>query len=226
MRPTDDVGDNQACSPGSGAGQERPCSCGSGCCSPGAQPGERASGGRYLRSIIFIAVIGAAIAVAAWSLVRANRGGAPASTQMPLGEMLGRGSVDALKLGSVPSIAEIAPGKDFAFVLLAGVDPQQTVTATQVLQQVTRTLGQRGVQAATVTVKQNDAGFQRMATAFGVDKLPAVVLIGKGGGPSVVAGEITEDGLLRDYVRVTCASGCGPGACSAEAAKSGCCPGQ
>ena len=226
MKPTDDVGGKQACSPGSGADQERPCSCGSGCCSPGAQPGERASGRPYVRSIIFIAVIGGAIAVAAWSLVRANRGGAPVMTQMPLEEMLGRGSASALERGSVPTIAEIAPGKDFAFVLLAGVDPQQTVTATQVLQQVSRTLGQRGVQAATVTIMQNDAGFQRMARAFAVDKLPAVVLVWKGGGPSVVAGEITEDGLLRDYVRVTCATGCGPGACSAEAAKSGCCPGQ
>jgi hypothetical protein len=126
----------------------------------------------------------------------------------------------------VPTLAELAPGKDFVFVLLAGDDPQQAVTAAHVLEQVSRTLAQRGVQAATVTVKQNDAGFQRMARAFAVDKLPAVVLVGKGGGPNVVAGEITEDGLLRDYVRVTCASGCGPGACSAEAAKSGCCSGQ
>jgi hypothetical protein len=125
----------------------------------------------------------------------------------------------------VPTLAEIAPGKDFAFVLLAGVDPQQTVTAGQVLDRVSRTLGQRGVQAATVTITQNDAGFQRMVRAFAVDRFPAVVLVGKGG-PTVVAGEITEDGLLRDYVRVTCASGCGPGACSAEAAKSGCCSGQ
>jgi hypothetical protein len=225
MRPTSDPDDKKACSPGSGAGQDKPCSCGSDCCSPGTQPGERASGWPRLRSLIFIAVIAAAIAVAAWSLVKANRGGAPALTQMPLEEMVGREGANAASLGSVPTLAEIAPGKDFAFVLLAGADPQQTVTAGQVLEQVSRTLGQRGVQAAAVTVRQSDAGFQGMVSAFAVDKFPAVVLLGKSG-PNVVAGEITEDGILRDYVRVTCASGCGPGACSAEAAKSGCCPGQ
>jgi hypothetical protein len=225
MTPTDDPDKAGGHSPGSGAAQEGPCTCGPGCCSPGAQPGNKSTGRSHLKSIIFLAVIGAAVAVAAWSLVKANRGGTVARTQAPHQEALYRGGVTAANLGSVPTLAELAPGKDFGFVLLAGDDPQQAATAAHVLEQVSKTLAQRGVQAATVTVKQNDAGFQRMARAFAVDKLPAVVLLGKGG-PSIVAGDITEDGILRDYVRATCASACGPGACSAEAAKSGCCSGQ
>ena len=50
--------------------RETPCSCGPDCCGPGAQPGKRSRGILSLKSVVFVAVIAAAIAVAAWSLIK------------------------------------------------------------------------------------------------------------------------------------------------------------
>jgi hypothetical protein len=170
-------------------------------------------------------VIAAAIAVAVWSLFVAKRAPAPAGSEVGRpGEAAG-GTTAAALIRSVPTLAEMAPGKDFAFVLFPGADSQETAAVANVVQRVSATLASRGVQAAAITVGTSDAGFLKMAKAFGVEKFPAVVLLGKSC-PSVVAAQITEDGLLKDYVRATCASGCAPGACSAEAAASGCCPGK
>jgi len=206
--------------PGSGElGSCGPSCCSSDCCGPQAGSGGRPGGwcGVFrLRSIIFIVVIAAAIAVAAWSLVKANRKAAdvPAETDR------------AVAVATSPGLADLAPGKDFAFVLLEGADARETAAATRVIQQVLGTLSGKGVQAAALTLRPNDPRFKKLVSALAVDGFPAVVLLGKTGTPSVVKGEITEDALLRDYVRVTCAVGCAPGACGIGAGASGCCPGQ
>ena len=124
------------------------------------------------------------------------------------------------------SLYDIAPDKDCAFVLLAGADEQETTAAARAVKQISETLAQRGIQAAAMTIKPGNPDFERMVAAFDVAEFPAVVLLGKGSGPSVVTGEITEDELLRAYVRTTCAPGCASSECGADAGKSGCCSGQ
>ena len=206
--------------PGSGElGSCGPSCCSSECCGPQAGSSGHPGGWRGVlrfRSIIFIVVIAAAIAAAAWSLVKANRKAAdvPAETDR------------AVAVATSPGLADLAPGKDFAFVLLEGADARETTAATQVIQQVSGTLSGKGVQAGALTLKPNDPRFKKLVSALAVDGFPAVVLLGKTCAPSVVKGEITEDALLRDYVRVTCAVGCAPGACGTTAGASGCCPGQ
>ena len=206
--------------PGScGPSSSGPSCCGSECCGPQAGSGGRPGGWRGVfrfRSIIFIVVTAAAIAVAAWSLIKANRNAADVPNHTDL----------AQPVVTSPGLADLAPDKDFAFVLLAGADAQETGAATQVIQQVSGTLGGKGVQAAALTLKPNDPRFKKLVSTLAVDGFPAVVLLGRTGAPSVVKGEITEDALLRDYVRVTCAVVCAPGACGVGAATSGCCPGK
>ena len=206
--------------PGSGElGSCGPSCCSSDCCGPQAGTGGHPGGWRgvfRLRSIIFIVVIGAAIAVAAWSLIKANRKAAEVPIQTDR----------AVAVATSPGLADLAPEKDFAFVLLEGVDGRETAAATLVIQQVSGTLSGKGVQAGALTLKPNDPRFKKLVSALAVDGFPAVVLLGKTCAPSVVKGEITEDALLRDYVRVTCAVGCAPGACGVGAATSGCCPGK
>jgi hypothetical protein len=167
------------------------------------------------KSVVFILVIAAAIAVAAWSLVKANRKAEDVKAQ-----------VGRAKTVTQPTLAYIAPDKDFAFVLLAGADSQETITATRTMEQACATLGKSGVRAVALAFRQNDADFKRLVSTLGVAKLPAVILFGKDRGPTAMTGEITEDALLRSYVVAACASGCEPGACGAGAATSGCCPGQ
>jgi hypothetical protein len=171
-------------------------------------------------------VVAAAIAVAVWSLVKANKDAADAKSQVSQEDVATRQVAGAADAGAVPTLADLAPGKDFAFVLLGGSDSGETTTATLTVQQALATLDKRGIKAAAVAVTQHDADYKKLVNAFSVDKLPAVVLLGSGGAPIVVAGEITEDILLRNYVQATCGSSCAPGACGIDASALGCCPGQ
>ncbi|MFH1220274.1 MAG: hypothetical protein V1694_07445 [Candidatus Eisenbacteria bacterium] len=216
-RPAPRTGPEGACS--CGPSSSGPSSCGPDCCGPQADSGGSPCGWRGVfrfRSIIFIVVIAAAIAVAAWSLIRANRKAAEVPIETDR----------AVAVATSPGLADLAPEKDFAFVLLAGADAQETGAATRVIQQVSGTLSGKGVQAGALILKPNDPRFKKLVSALAVDGFPAVVLLGKTCAPSVVKGEITEDALLRDYVRVTCAVGCAPGACGTTAGASGCCPGK
>jgi hypothetical protein len=181
---------------------------------------------RRLRSIIFIAVIGAAIAIGAWSLIKANKSEADIQVEGQDGEVFDLEGLYRADLDASYGLDDLAPDKDFAFVLLAGADPQEMTTAAEAIKQTSGTLAGRGVGAAAVTIRIDDPRYERMAAVFEVDAFPAVVLLGGSCGPSVITGDITEDGLLRGYVQAACAPGCGPTGCGPDAAKSGCCPGQ
>jgi hypothetical protein len=179
-----------------------------------------------LRSLIFVAVIAAAIAVAAWSLIRANRSEADIQVEGQYEEVLDLEGASIADVDASYDLDGVAPDKDFAFVLLAGADPREVATATRAMEQASETLAQSGVQAAAITIEASDPDYEQVADAFGVDAFPAVILLGKGCDPGVVTGDITEDGLLRGYVQAACAPGCGPGGCGVDAAESACCPGQ
>ena len=226
MESKDDRNAESGLKSSSNDGTETPCSCGSACCGSG---GPRDSGKRGMfsvKTVIFIAVVCAAIAVAAWSLIKAGRGSAAVTAQGLQAGALSREEANATTSGPLLGLAEVAPGKDFAFVLLSGGDPNQTAITAQIIEQASQLLREKGVQVAGLTVTRDDPLFQKLAGATAADKLPAVILIGRNCGPSVMTGEITVDTLLRGYVRVACSSGCGPGACGADAAKSGCCVGK
>ncbi|MFH1312683.1 MAG: hypothetical protein ABIJ00_05600 [Candidatus Eisenbacteria bacterium] len=198
----------------------------SSCCGPGTEPGGTSRGAFRLRSIIFIVVIAAAIAVAAWSLVKANRSEADIRADGQSEETSILEDARRLDLGAPYGLADLAPDKDFAFVLLAGADAQEMTTAAQAIKQTTGTLAGRGIEAAALTIETDDPRYEDMADVFEVAAFPAVVLLGGGCGARVVSGDITEDELLKGYVQAACATGCGPSGCGPNAAKSGCCPGQ
>jgi len=218
--------DSSCCPPNSGTGADT-----SSCCGPGAEPGGASRGASRLRLIIFIVVVAAAISAAAWSLIKANRSEADIQVEGLSEEVSILEDARRVDLGAPYGLADLAPDKDFAFVLLAGADPQEMTTAAQAIKQTSGTLAGRGVEAAAVTIEIDDSRYERMADVFDVDAFPAVVLLGGGCGPRVVMGDITEDALLRGYVQAACApgcgpTGCGPTGCGPDAAKSGCCPGQ
>jgi hypothetical protein len=178
------------------------------------------------RSLIFIAVIAAAIAVATWSLIKANRGEADIQAGQQYEKVLDLEGASVADIEASYNLDSMAPGMDFAFVLLAGADPREVEAATRAVGQASETLAQNGVQAAAITIEPSDTDYERVTDAFDVSEFPAVVLLGKGCGPSVVTGNITEDGLLKGYVRAACATGCGPSGCGVGAAEPGCCPGH
>jgi hypothetical protein len=96
MESKDDRGAGSGLNTGSNEGGERSCSCDAACCGGGGRGGSGRRGIRSVRTLIFIAVVGAAIGVAAWSLLRADEGGNCASGS---GCKPGACSADAAKSG-------------------------------------------------------------------------------------------------------------------------------
>ena len=217
----DCCGGSPCCPESPGTGREPVASGGPCCC--GSQGGRGAFG---LRSIVFIVVVAAAIAVAVWALVKANRNAADAEARGGVDQLATARVAVAAESKGVPTLADLAPGKDFAFVILGGSNSDEMAAATRVVHQALATLDKRGIKAAAVAVTQRDAEHKALAGAFGVDRLPAVVSLGSGGARTVAAGEITEEILLRDYVQATCGTSCAPGACGTDASAQGCCPGK
>jgi hypothetical protein len=220
-RHGDRFADPACCPPGSDPAGGSPC-----CCGPGAGQGGGSRGLKGLTSVVFIVVIGAAIAIAAWSLIKANRTEANVRYKEQSGEAIALEHISGVDLVSSFNLDNIAPGEDFGFMLLAGADPEETITAAEAIGQAVGTLTERGIKAAAVTIGPDDPGFGRIVDQLDVDVLPAVVLLGQGGVPNVVSGDITEDQLLKGYVQAECAPGCGHGGCGKCAAESGRCPGQ
>jgi hypothetical protein len=190
------------------------------------KPGGGSRGLQGARTIIFIVVIAAAVAVAAWSLIKTNRTEADVRLEKQYEEKFALERLSGADFVSSYSLDNVAPDEDFAFVLLAGADPQETMTATLAIEQSSGTLAERGIKAAAITIGRDDPDFERVVDALQVETLPAVVLVGRGCGPSLVAGDITENELLKGYVMATCVPGCGPDGCAEGRAASGCCPGQ
>lgn len=174
------------------------------CCGPGSDAGGGSRGSSRLRIVAFAIIIIAAVAVAAWSLLRDR----PAD--------IAGGAVT-----SAYGLAEIAPGMDFAFVLLSGGDAVGSKDAAVAVEGAAEALVGQGVQMGFCTVEAGSPAHSQLVDSLGIDVFPAVVLMGASCGQSVVTGEITEDELLRTYLLATCGASCGPAGCGAS---SSCCP--
>lgn len=205
--------DSPCCPQGQqGGGEEQGC----GCSASGASGG---SGTAKLRHIIFTVIIVAAVAVAAWALLKGNKD----DEVMQLEEALGTGEMltrpdeasepDELVSLAAYTLDSVAPDKDFAFVLLAGGEGRAMSEELQAIGQASETLAGRGIEIAAITLPTDDPDHIKMADALDIDSFPVVVLLGKGCPPSVVTGDITENALLRAYVLSACEPGCGPASC-------------
>ena len=100
-------------------------------------------------------------------------------------------------------------------MLLAGGDAGESREAAAIVETAAGTLKGRGVEMGYCTIGRDDPAHAMLVDSLGIDRFPAVVLIGNTCGQSVVTGEITEDELLKAYLLATCGSSCGPGGCGA-----------
>lgn len=212
--------DSSYCSPDLGTSAKT-----AGCCASSTESGKSSSRGSRLRLTAFVVVMAFAIAVAAWTLIRANNTDEDLRAQTRSADGFHHADPGPSMASAEYTVDGLAPGKDLAFLLLAGAEPEEAADAAQAIEQASVTLAARGVKAAAITVSPDDPDYKRAADALGVAKFPAVVLLGRDCDPCVVTGDITGDGLLRTFVQ-TCAQGCGPGGCGTGAAKSGCCAGN
>lgn len=186
-----------------------PCGDESCCCNSGKTPRSK--------TVVFATVMLLAVGVAAYSMVKKN---GEAATGTPSAATSkgddGAGSLTEIRLESIEAAEKLATERDVTFLVLPGQDASSTNAACDQVSAAFGKLLVQGQKTAAFTLPQSAGAYRAMMKRFNVDSAPCVVVLGNGGQPSAVAGEITETKLLRAAVMSGLRSNCGPG--------SSCCP--
>ncbi len=158
-----------------------------------------------MRTILFVVVIGAAIAVAAQGYFKKNKAvnntdAVLSAAEMPCG-------VDGTNLDFINSnFQDIA----FAYVILPGNDDSYVNSVSKSVDYAVRVINESGVNAASFIVDDDSPDCEQLKMYFNISATPAVVAITDQLGCNVVAGMVDQNSLLRSYVFASKpASGCG-----------------
>jgi len=169
------------------------------------------------KSIIFATVMLLAVAVAAYSMVKKNvAASSTPSAPASRGDNNG-GHLSEIRLESVEAAEKLATGHDVTFLLLPGQDASSTQAAREHVSTACGKLIVQGQKSAAFTLPGNAGAYKAIMERFRVAATPCVVVLGNGGRPSAIAGEITEAKLLSAAVMAGLRSNCCPGG--------SCCPG-
>lgn len=212
---------------------------GSDCCS------EIGGGGKAWKSwktAVFVLVLLAAGAVAAHSFLtngnaprctpgttwNVDSGGvvSPCGQTDPAAEVSGAGGepskgssvVCGVSLASMGELDKMAVGKKAVFILLAGDNEEPAASASAQVEAMVSKLSAKGESVGAFTLKKDAPGYDQLLKQFSVQKLPCVVVAGRGSGASAVSGEITEAKLASAFVKASVPASCGP------RSGPGCCP--
>ncbi|MHB1033442.1 MAG: hypothetical protein ACYC35_03525 [Pirellulales bacterium] len=198
-----------------------PCDDENCCCNSGKTPRSK--------TIIFATVMLLAVGVATYSMVKKNSAAAlgvpSASASKGDSEV---GSLTEIRLDSVEAAEKLATERDVTFLVLPGQDATSTNAACDQVSAAFGKLLVQGQKAAAFTIPESAGAYKGLMERFRIAACPCVVVLGNGGRPSAVAGEITETKLLRAAVMAGLRSNCCPGGscCPATGDCSGpaCCP--
>ncbi len=205
----------------------------SSCCAPGDASWKK---GRVLVSIIIIL---AAIGVGANSLLSGNS--AQSYTTVPVksfsaglseiptvtAENSSQGKPQTKQeeislsgvLDSLQSLDTLAADKDVVFLVLPGEAQISSPAVPKQLGTVATNLWKNGQKVAVFTLKSSSADHNQLVRHFSVKTFPSVVILGRQGSASAVAGDITEAGLYNAFVLASKSGACCPTGGSAS-----CCP--
>ncbi len=198
------------------------------CCAP-------ATGAtKYVRTVIFVLVVGAALAVLARGLLKsADEASDQPLTTSALGPAADADAVNDVfdvgwsppdpaapsgsVLASIPALKELAAENEVIFVLLPGEDQKRIQEVSSQIQLAEATLLRQKKSVGSITLAKDADGHAQLLEQFSVTSFPCVIALGKGCGEKAVSGEITEKRLLEAFVIAsTPASSC--------AGASDCCP--
>ncbi|MFH1747903.1 MAG: hypothetical protein ABIG44_12785 [Planctomycetota bacterium] len=218
------------CGPATSASEcGTPSSTGGECCAPAT------GASKYGKTVVFLLVVGAALAVLAHGLMKS---GDEASDQPTMtsaqGQATDAGAVDDIfEVGwsppdataawcgpvveSVPALKKLAAENEVIFVLLPGEDRELAQEISSQIQLAEMTILRQKRSVDSITLPKDADGHAQLQKQFSVASLPCVIALGKGRGAKAVSGEITEKKLLEAFVIAsTPASSC--------SGASGCCP--
>jgi hypothetical protein len=193
-----------------------PCDNGGCCC--GSGPTSRS------KTVIFATVMLLAIGVAAYSMVKKNGGSVPGAATASASEA---GFLAEIRPRSVEEAEKIASERDVTFFVLPGEDASSTNAAKEGVAAAFGKLLVQGQKAAAFILPPIAGAHTALMKRFNVDSSPCVIVLGNGGQPSAVAGEITETKLLSAAVMVGLRSNCcSGGSCcpsTSDGSGAGCC---
>jgi len=121
-------------------------------------------------------------------------------------------------LDSLQSLDTVAADKDVVFLVLPGEAQISSIAIPKQLGTVANNLWKSGRRVAVFTLKSNTPDHNRLVSQFSVKTFPSVVILGRQGSASAVAGDVTEAGLYNAFVLASTAAACCPPQGSA------CCP--
>lgn len=230
-------GPSPCCGPSSSAAEGAASSGrGSDCCAPatesraGSECCGPAMGSKCpIKLLLFLLVMGAAVAVAVHAIVKksgsATEGSAAPSGNLDTGSSPGgaaqgesscRGAREAFRatLESIEALKEVAADKEAVFVLLSGEDEQHTQAVRKQVEAAVVKIESQGHRVGSLTLGKHSDGYTMLVKQFSITSFPSVLALGDGCEAKVVAGGITEAKLLQAFVIASAPpSACGSSGC-------------
>jgi hypothetical protein len=122
-------------------------------------------------------------------------------------------------LDSLQSLDTLAADKDVVFLVLPGEAQISSSAVPKQLGTVANNLWKSGRRVGVFTLKGSSPDHNQLVRHFSVKGFPSVVILGRQGSASAVAGDITEAGLYNAFVLASKSASCCPTQESAS-----CCP--
>jgi len=183
------------------------------CC---AQSAEGASAGKCWKTGAAMIVLVLAVAVAVYSLsTRQNAVETPVA--QPADEPVV--SEQSAEWTWAEGIDSALRGRDVVFLILPTDDESSTGALMDVVTETAMLVEAADLTVGTVVLSRDGDEFAKAVDRFGIKEFPAVAVLQRGCGNTVVSGEVTENSLLEGFTNICASGNCGPGAASAHVAE-------
>jgi len=205
----------------------------SSCCAPGAVSG------RKWKTLVSVIIILAAIGVGANSILNGNS--AQSYTTVPVKSfsaglteipIVTAEKSDQVKpqrkqeeislnqvLDSLQSLDTLAADKDVVFLVVPGEAQIYPLGIPKQVGAVANNLWKSGQRVAVFTLKSSSPDHNQLVRHFSIKTFPSVVILGRQGSASAVAGDVTEAGLYNAFVLAS-----KPVSCCPTQGNASCCP--
>ena len=177
--------------------QSECCDSGDCCAGSNSDGNSRRIAGIKLKTLIFSIVILSAVVVAVHSFIRRDSGLVAANA--PIDSVAASFAVPC-GLSSLDIMDEQFVDNDFAFVILPGDDSNFAVRINGIVDGALVKIRKKSVRAITFTIPSESTDFEQVSIYFDLTEFPVVLALSKEYGSSVIAGEITEENLLKAYL--------------------------
>lgn len=169
-----------------------------------------------VRTLVFVLVIGAAVAVLGYGLAKKPTAGACGGRCAAAAPDQARPADDAVDWTSVPALAKAMEGQEAVLVLLQPSDPKASGDALANLNAAAESLRAKGKKVGVLALDWKSGGHASLTRRLNPAAFPCAVALGRDGGACKIPDKWTDEALMQAFVKATTPwTGCGPGDCGA-----------